>query len=78
MLTESVVQRVTAEPILALPGWCIQERIGRREVFVFNPKSPRKFFVRNRNVLSPELIQLIAYQLEQKCRTVKRFYTQKK
>lgn len=67
-LTNSVGQSITVEPILALPGWYVKERIGRGSVFVINPYKPKRFFVHTRQVLSPAIVQQVAHQLEQICR----------
>ena len=77
-LTKAVGQRVAAEPILALPGWFIKERIGRGSVYVINPCNPKKFFVQNRQILSPEMVQRVAHQLEQLCRDVEPAFREKK
>ena len=77
-LTSAVGQPVKVEPILALPGWFVKERIGRGTVYVINPHKPKKFFVQNRQVLSPELVQQVAHQLEQLCRDVKPSFRKKR
>jgi hypothetical protein len=69
-LSSAVGQPVTVEPILALPGWFVKERIGRGPVYVINPRSPRKFFVQNRVVFNSQQIQQLAHQLEQLCRDI--------
>ncbi|HWB12281.1 MAG TPA: nuclease-related domain-containing protein [Pirellulales bacterium] len=69
-LSSAVGEPVAAEPILALPGWFVKERIGRGQVCVINPRSPKKFFVHNRVVFSPQQVQQLAHQLEQVCRDV--------
>eukprot|EP00456_Euglypha_rotunda_P075018 TRINITY_DN690_c2_g1_i3.p1 TRINITY_DN690_c2_g1~~TRINITY_DN690_c2_g1_i3.p1 ORF type:complete len:245 (-),score=39.95 TRINITY_DN690_c2_g1_i3:214-948(-) len=69
-LTGAVGQQIDVEPILALPGWFVKERIGRGLVFVINPHKPKKFFIRNREVLRPEVVQQVAHQLEQLVRDV--------
>lgn len=63
---------VVAEPMLALPGWFIADRIGRQkgDPFVFNPTKPSKFFIQSRQMYSPQQIKQIAHQLEQLCRDV--------
>lgn len=75
-LTSSVARPITVEPMLALPGWYIKERIGRGSVYVINPIKPQRFFVQNREVLNAELIQQVAHQLEQLCRVVEPSYKQ--
>ena len=77
-LTSAVGQSVKVEPILALPGWCVKERIGRGLVYVINPRKPKKFFVHNRQTLGPELVQQVAHQLEQLCRDVEPSYQEKR
>lgn len=77
-LSSSVGRPLTAESILAVPGWFVKERIGRGSVYVINPRNPQKFFVRDRQVLSPELIQQVAHQLERLCRDVEPSYGEKK
>lgn len=69
-LHDSTGTPVRIEPMLALPGWFIRQRVGKGEAFVFNPKSPHKFFVHNRTVHSSERIQQLAHQLETLCRSV--------
>ena len=76
-LTSSVGRSVQVEPILALLGWFVKERIGRGPVFVINPHKPKKFFVQNREILTPELVQQVAHQLEQLCRDVKPSFRKK-
>lgn len=68
-LKSAVGQPILVQPALALPGWYI-DRQGR-DMVVFNSKNP-KFLARPKddNVLSPELIQSLAHQVEQRCRTV--------
>lgn len=69
-LTSAVGQQTEVEPILALPGWFVKERIGRGLVYVINPHKPKKFFIRNRQVLQPDVVQQVAHQLEQLVRDV--------
>lgn len=72
-LTSAVGEPVFVEPILALPGWKV-ERKGRGSVMVINPVNAEPFFVNRRNVLSPQLIQRIAHQLEQMTTDVEPVY----
>lgn len=69
-LTNAVGMKIECERMLALPGYYIEQRIGKGSVFVFNPKQPKKFFLNSRNVLSPQQVQQIAHQIEQLCRDV--------
>ena len=77
-LSSAVGEKVVVEPMLALPGWFIKERKGRDSVYVFNPNKPQKFFVRNRSVLTPEMVQRIAHQLEQLVRNVEPAFRESK
>lgn len=77
-LTNAVGKQIKAEPMIALPGWYIKERIGRGPVYVINPKNPQKFFIQNRQVLSVETVQQVAHQLEQLCRDVEPVFQEKK
>ena len=77
-LTKAVGDRVTAEPMLALPGWFIIERLGRGPVCVVNPVKATRFFVQSRRVVSDEMAQRIAHQLEQLCRDVTPAFREKK
>lgn len=71
-LTDAVGRHVEVEPILALPGWYIKDRIGRGTVYIINPCKPKRFFVQEkRRCLDADGIQRIAHQLEQLCRDVK-------
>ncbi len=68
-LKNAVGEPVPVQPALALPGWFI-ERKGR-DMVVFNSKNP-DFLAKPRGerVLSDEMIQRVAHQVEQRCRTV--------
>lgn len=68
-LKDVVGQPVPVKPALALPGWFI-DRQGR-DMVVFNSKKPEFLATpRGERVLSDEMIQRAAYQVEQRCRTV--------
>lgn len=77
-LRQATGEAVAIESILALPGWYIKQRIGRSSVYVINPHKPTRFFVQKRQVLSPELIERIAHQLDQRCRDVEVSYKGKR
>ena len=77
-LTSAVGKEIKAEPMIALPGWYVKERIGRGPVYVFNPRNPQRFFVQSRQVLSEEVVQQVAHQLEQLCRNVEPVFQEKK
>lgn len=68
-LQSAVGQSVSVKPVLALPGWFI-DRQGR-DMVVFNSKNPGFLATpRGARVLSDEMIQRVAHQVEQRCRTV--------
>jgi hypothetical protein len=67
-LAKATGEPVVCQPVLTLPGWWI-ESTGRGRVIVAPTKGlPRQLLKLGSPVLSPEQIQRIAYQLEQKCR----------
>ncbi|MEX2382147.1 MAG: nuclease-related domain-containing protein [Opitutales bacterium] len=69
-LSSATGEKVNVEAILTLPGWWV-ERTGRGTVHVVNTKEIPKIFPRNPpSPLSPEQIQRIAHQIEQKCRNL--------
>ena len=68
-LQSAVGQSISVKPALALPGWFI-DRQGR-DMVVFNSKNPGFLATpRGERVLSAEMIQRVAHQVEQRCRTV--------
>ncbi|HWL10410.1 MAG TPA: nuclease-related domain-containing protein [Planctomicrobium sp.] len=70
-LSKSVGEPVTVEAMLALPGWFIKsDRNGGAPVRVFNPKNSAPLFVKNQSKLSEQMVQRIAYQIDQKCRDI--------
>ena len=77
-LTKAVGRPIEVESMLALPGYFIEQRIGRSNVFVFNPKDPKRFFVHKRKTHTPEQVQQIAHQIEQLCRNVEPSFGYKK
>ena len=76
-LTSAVGQAITAEPMLALPGWFIN-RSGRGQPCVFSPRNSTKFFVHSRHVLTGEAVKQVVYQLEKLCRDVEPVFQEKK
>lgn len=56
------------QPVLAIPGWFI-DRTSPSELKVYNGKNS-SFLVKGKPILSPQQIQVISHQVEQKCRTV--------
>ena len=70
-LTAATGATVSAQPVLALPGWWI-DQTGTSDVRVINGKRPQHLLSCSRGGrLSAEMVQRIAYQIEQKCRDVK-------
>ncbi len=69
-LSSATGEKVKVEAILTLPGWWV-ERTGRNPVHVVNTKEIPKIFITKPPILSPEQIQRICHQIEQKCRNLK-------
>ena len=72
-LTSAIGAPVSATPVLAIPGWWIKSK-GRSVVLLMNGKNPDFLLRRQGQRLSKELIQRIAHQVQQRCRTVKPAY----
>ena len=69
-LSQAIGERVSAEGILALPGWMV-ERKARSNVKVVNPKEIEKIVLDKSSPTSTEeLRKRVAYQLDQRCRDV--------
>lgn len=69
-LGEAVGAPIRVLPVLALPGWYVK-RTGRGDVRVFNGKELAGLLkARGAQSLSPQDVQRVAHQLEQRCRTV--------
>lgn len=73
-LTSATGFAVSVEPMLALPGWFVERKGASTGVFVFNPKSPSKFFISSRTILDAERMGQLAYQLDRMTRDVPRSY----
>ncbi len=73
VLTKSVGRHVPVQPVVALPGWFIENGPHDGTVLVINPKNPERFFLRRPNLIHDQLIQQVSYQVEQRCRTIKPF-----
>ena len=69
MLTKATGERVTAQPIVALPGWWVTLK-ANSDVKVLSGKQVSSFISTEPTVLSAKVIQQISYQLEQRCRDV--------
>lgn len=76
-LKSAVGQPIVVKPALALPGWYIDRK--ERDMVVFNSKNSG-FLAKSLDgtVLPANLIQAIAHQVEQRCRTVEPFSYRKK
>jgi hypothetical protein len=67
-LVKSTGEQVSAQPVLALPGWWVERRAAG-PVNVLNPKEIRRSFTfRPELALKPDQIQRIAHQLTERCR----------
>tara|TARA_Y100001960_G_scaffold309129_1_gene367203 strand:- start:212 stop:1051 length:840 start_codon:yes stop_codon:yes gene_type:complete len=71
-LSSATGEPVTVRPILTFPGWYIELKTKDTSLRVLNPKQIRKVIIKNDppNKLSPEQVERITHQLEQKCRDV--------
>lgn len=70
LLSKAVGERVDATSVLALPGWFVERR-GDGEVLVFSGKQLGHELLRQPGRrLSNSLVDRIAHQLDQRCRTV--------
>ena len=71
LLTSAVGEPVAVQAVLALPGWFVKSSVPPGKVIAMNPKRIKEIAVRaGSGTLTPEMIQRISHQLEQKCRTV--------
>lgn len=68
-LTSAVGAEVAVKPVLVFPGWYIERK--KPGLLIYNGKSPRPVYKNAGGaVLSAEMIQRIAHQVEQRCRDV--------
>ena len=66
----AVGEPVAAAPVVALPGWFV-ERTGRGRVKVVSGREvPSLVDPTDKTTLSPQMVQRLAHQVEQRCRTV--------
>jgi len=73
-LSSATGEPVSAVPVLALPGWFV-ERKGRGAVRVFSGRELGLLLkARGNQPLSPDQMQRIVHQVEQRCRNVKPTY----
>jgi hypothetical protein len=69
MLTKATGERVTAQPIVALPGWWVTLK-ANSDVKVLSGKQVSGYIAKEPAQISDKAIQQISYQLEQRCRDV--------
>jgi hypothetical protein len=69
MLTKATGERVTALPIVALPGWWVTLK-ANSDVKVLSGRQLPGFISKSSPKHSDKVIERIAYQLEQRCRDV--------
>ena len=69
MLSKSTGERVSVQPIVALPGWWVTLKVNS-DVKVLSGKQVAGFIATEPARLSAKTIQQISYQLEQRCRDV--------
>lgn len=76
-LRNSTGKEVPVFPVVALPGWFVENggwfSEGDTSYLVLNPKGIGSFITNRPTVLTPETITQVAYQIEQKCRTTSPF-----
>lgn len=70
MLSKAVGEPVNVKPIVALPGWYVLPLEQQWDVRVLSGKMVPFAFANEPRILSDKLIQQVAYQLDQRCRTV--------
>ena len=70
-LTKDLGEPVAVQAVLTLPGWFIKSTVPPSKVHVLNPKNIHSIALGPRlTQFTPDLIQRISHQLEEKCRTV--------
>jgi len=68
-LTKAVGQQVPVKPVLALPGWFVDRK--SKDFLIYNGKNPQYLMkITTEKPLSPEMIQRVAHQLDQRCRDI--------
>ncbi|HLX71402.1 MAG TPA: nuclease-related domain-containing protein [Verrucomicrobiae bacterium] len=68
-LSSAVGERVATQPIVALPGWYVTLK-ANSDLKVLSGKQVPGYINSMPEILTPKLIQQIAHQLDQRCRTV--------
>lgn len=69
-LSKATGEPVTAQAIVALPGWMVKQTAPAKDVWVMNVKGVPKYIASCSKQLSESAIGKIAYQLDQRCRDV--------
>jgi len=68
-LTKAAGVKIVVKPGLAIPGWFVDRK--KPDFLIFNGKNPQFLLkVSTETPLTPEMIQRVAFQIEQKCRDV--------
>jgi len=68
-LTSAVGAQVAVRPVLVFPGWYIERK--KPGMLIYNGKNPQAVYkIQSGEILSPEMVQRISHQVEQKCRDV--------
>lgn len=68
-LTKAVGVQITAKAVLALPGWFVDRKA--KDQLIYNGRNPQYLLkITTETPLSPEMIQRVAHQVEQRCRDV--------
>jgi len=68
-LAKAVGEQVSVKPVLALPGWFVDRK--SKDLLIYNGKNPQYLLkIDTEAPLTPEMIQRIAHQIEQRCRDV--------
>lgn len=68
-LTKAVGEQITVKPALALPGWYVERK--SKDLLIFSGKNPRFIAtIKTETPLSSEMVQRVAFQVEQQCRDV--------
>jgi hypothetical protein len=69
-ISSAIGEKVRATSVLAIPGWYINRKTSDCAVLTANGKNMAGLFQTFGSRLSPETVQRIAHQLEERCRTV--------
>ena len=68
-LSKAVGEQVHVKPVLALPGWFVDRK--SKDLLIYNGKNPQYLMKINaEKPLSLEMVQRVAYQIEQQCRNI--------